>query len=121
MPIAAPEAAIGVNAVQLASGVGVDPVRTLIEMAVPAGVSANHDMFAHVVFAPVPKTRDVNVPLAAYGVMRIQLIEMVAPPGAPSLAIGSMGVVKPLTAWEANWTPSTQNVTAEPVQSIRYR
>src|SRR5207302_8793480 len=61
-----PDAAIGVNDVQLASGTCVSPMRTLSATLVPAGTSADHAMCPQFEAAPGSNTRDRNVPVDAY-------------------------------------------------------
>src|SRR5262245_10575827 len=87
-----PLEAIGAKAVHVVSGVGVLPVRMLIATLVPAGVAAFHWMLCQSTGLPASKTRDMNVPLPAYGVMRIQFTVTLPPNSLKSLAaIGRIG------------------------------
>src|SRR5262245_19960721 len=87
-----PPAPTGVNAVQVASGVGVLPVRTLIATLVPAGVLAFHWMLCQSTGLLASNTRDRNVPLPEYGVMRTQFTVTLPPNSLKSLAaIGRIG------------------------------
>src|SRR5262249_41181866 len=61
----APGAATSTKSLQLASGVGVLPVRTLIATVVPAGVKLVHWIVAHETGVCAFCTRDRNVPAAA--------------------------------------------------------
>ena len=59
--MSSPEAAIGLKALQLPSGVAVSPVRTLRPTEVPAGVSASQVSAPHWTGSPASKTREVKV------------------------------------------------------------
>src|SRR5204863_5491701 len=90
--VIAPGAAIGTKAVQLLSGVVVLPVRMLIATLVPAGVTLFQVRVLHVTDYIASKTRDWNVPVAAYGDMRIQSTSTLPPKTLKSLAaIGRNG------------------------------
>src|SRR5437867_12146630 len=107
MPIAAPELTSGVKAVQVPSGVGVLPVRTLSAKPVPAGSPAVHAASTQETDPPASSTWDTKVPEAAYGLSRIQSIVMAPPPTLASLAIGRSELVT-ATLWEATCVPSTK-------------
>jgi hypothetical protein len=56
-----PELESEVKAVQVPSGTGVFPNRTLIPIPVPAGVVLVHDAVPQLAIAPASKIRDVKV------------------------------------------------------------
>ena len=60
-----PGAATGTNALHVASGVAVLPVRTPIATPVPAGAVAAHAMLCQSTGVVASKTRDTNVPTPA--------------------------------------------------------
>ena len=61
-----PEVAIGVKALQVPSGIGVSPVRTLIAIPVPNGVAEFQVSAPQLTLWPAPasKTRESKVPEA---------------------------------------------------------
>src|SRR5262245_13366960 len=119
MPLrAAPELATGMKPVHVPSGVGVLPIRTLRAPLVPVGVVAVHVRLPQATGALASMTRDVNVPVAAYGVMRIQSTCTAPPPTFMSLISGFMLLVMAI-ACEATCVPSMKYVTLVEVQSIR--
>ncbi len=59
-----PRGGIGVNALQLPSGVGVSPVRTLICRLVPGGALAFQLSAPQSAAWPASKTREMKVPAA---------------------------------------------------------
>src|SRR6266850_2176735 len=83
-----PEAAIGANAVHVASGTGVSPCRTENVALVPDGTCAVHAKVLQLTVLPASTTRDRNVPLDAYGPMRIQSTVSAPSPGVKSLMSG---------------------------------
>jgi hypothetical protein len=117
-PIVPPEVEIGVKPLQLAAGAGEFDALTLSATLVPDGVFAVHDRVPHVAVRPASKTREMNVPVAAYGVSRIQSIAMLPPPVLKSLAIGII-VPAMATACVATTFPSTEYVMLLAPQSIR--
>ena len=89
--MAAPELPSGMKLLQLASGVGVSPSRTLTAKLVPAGIAADHVASNQVTGAPASRTRDRNVPEATYGgVIHIQSTVSTPPPTVASLTTGRM-------------------------------
>src|ERR1700736_597031 len=96
LTLRAPGAACGTKPVQLASGVAVGPVRTPIASVVPAGALAVHWIVCQATGVKASKTRETNVPLAVYGVMRIQSTNTTPPKGLKSLA--ATGRSRPGTA-----------------------
>src|SRR5262249_14824716 len=104
--VSGPGVVIGANAVHVPSGVGALPVRTLIATLVPAGVAAVHWILFQSTGLPASKTRDRNVPFAAYGVIRIQFTVTLPPNSLKSLAaIGRIGPVT-VKGCEATRLPS---------------
>src|SRR3954470_14924309 len=105
--MASPGCAAVENALQLASGAAVSPWRAKNAALVPAGVSAVHDSPPQSAACPASKTRETNVPAAAYGLMRIQFTETLPEPTATSLTSGRIGAVTAI-AWLATTVPSTE-------------
>src|SRR4051794_1886929 len=92
--VSGPGAAIGANALHDPSGVGVFPVRRLIATLEPGGVLAVHWIVCQLTTAAASKTREQNVPEAAYGDRRIQSTAMAPPKVSRSLpAIGRIAPV----------------------------
>ncbi len=118
--MAPPGCAIGANALQLASGTGVSPWRAKNAALVPAGVSAVHDSPPQSTACVASKTRETNVPAAAYGLMRIQSTETLPDPTATSLTSGRSGPAIAI-ACVATTLPSTEYTTVVGVQSMRNR
>src|SRR4051812_32422696 len=107
------------KSVQVASGVGVLPIRTLIARLVSAGTEAAHVASTQVAGAPGSRTRDRNVPEGVYGGdSHIQSTDSVPAPTARSLATGR---IESVTAreWDATCTPSTEYLMSVDVQSMR--
>src|SRR3954467_1046263 len=118
--IAAPEYGTELNAVQVPSGTGVLPRRTLTVTAVPDGRSAVQVAAPSVAVVPASKTRDTNVPAATNGVMRSQSIDSFDVLTVKSLTIGRSGVAIVIDC--ANTcAPSIQYTTFDVFQSIRKR
>ena len=118
--MAPPGCATGANALQLASGTGVSPWRAKKATLVPAGVSAVHDSPPQSTACVASKTRETNVPAAAYGLMRIQSTETLPDPTVKSLASGRSGPAIAI-ACVATTVPSTEYTTLVGVQSMRNR
>ena len=114
-----PLAAIGVKPLQLPSGVGVLPVRTLSATPVPPGVSA-----VQTSGAPVDRLAGVEDPRIerARGRIGAQVEPVDRDVGAAalrSLAPGRIWVAPKLAAWVATRLPSTKNRTSVASHSIR--
>src|SRR2546430_10579911 len=120
MPTLAPDAASALNALHVASGTGVLPVRTLIASAVPAGMLLDHAADPHAACDPALNVRDVNVPELAYGLSRIQSTVNTLPSAVSSLTSGRSGVVTVIVC-VATTTPSIAYVTMVGSQSIQNR
>ena len=108
--MAPPEAAIGANAVHVASGTGVSPCRTKNATLVPAGTCAVHasaPQFTALPAFPASITRDRNVPADAYGPMRIQSTVSAPSPGVKSLTSGRSAALIGDRA-DATTVPSTR-------------
>src|SRR4051812_19163214 len=118
--MAPPDCVTGVNALQLASGAGVSPCRAKNAALVPAGISTFHDSPPQSAACVASNTREVNVPAAAYGLMRIQSTEMLPAPAEKSLASGRIGAAIE-SAWVATTLPSTEYTTLVASQSMRKR
>ena len=103
----APGPLSGAKLVQLPSGVGVSPVRTLSAMPVPAGDAAVQlSPFQLTVWVP-SKTREVKVPEPGYGLIRSQsTLTVPASPLNRSLARGRICTAM-LAVWVATSEPST--------------
>src|SRR3954447_22823346 len=103
----APPDVIGAKALHVASGAGVLPPRTPIARVVPAGVVARHWMLFQLTGNDASNTRDRNVPLAAYGDIRIQSTNTVPPNALKSLAATGRMAPTIVSAWLATSVPST--------------
>src|SRR5437868_14443544 len=104
--MAAPELARGIKLLQLASGVGVSPTRTLSARLVPDGTSADHAASNQPTGAPASRTRDKKLPEATYGgVSHIQSTVSAAPPTLASLTTGRRLAVMAIGC-EATCVPS---------------
>src|SRR6478672_6843760 len=77
--------------VQVPSGVGVLPKRTLRASVVPAGVAVTDDADAQTVGVPASRMRDVKVPAVVYGAMRTEETRSTSPPGLKSENAGRIG------------------------------
>ena len=115
-----PEPETGANAVHVASGTGVSPCRTRNTAPAPGGALAVHDSVPQFTALPASKTRDRNVPLDAYGPMRIQSTVTTPVPAARSLTSGRIDAPIAIGC-VATTVPSTEYFTSAGVQSIRKR
>src|SRR4051812_42478038 len=88
-------------------------------MSVPDGVCVVQSSAFQVAALCASRTREVNVPDVAKGVIRIQSTPSV-PLGLESLAAGRRLDVS-VAAWRATWTPSMKYVAESAAQSIRNR
>ena len=116
--MSSPLAAIGLNELQLASGVGVLPVRTLSATPVPGGVAEVHARAPQSAPSPASRTRESKLPDPGYGLIRSQSTESSPPPGLKSLLSGRM-LSANATVWVATGVPSTKNRTSPASHSIR--
>src|SRR3954452_11500530 len=105
LAIESPEATFR-NGIQVASGVGVSPVRTSMAPFVPVGRSPVNNTVCHATDAPASQMRETWVRVAAYGVMRIQSTFSAPSPMPWSAMIGRIAsVLSPSeTACDATFT-----------------
>ncbi len=110
--------ATGKKLLQVPSGVGVLPSRTLRVVPVPAGSVCVQPSEPHATFWPASKMRESKLPDAANGLSRSQSTVSAGPPGLASLTTGRMDA--PIETEEV-WTelPSMKNVTLEARHSTR--
>ena len=117
--MSSPLAAIGAKELQVPSGFGVFPVRTLSATFVSAVVSAFQPSAPQLTPSPASKTREWNVPEPGYGLMCIQSTDT-SGPIETSLAI-TLRFSATLTVWVATRLPSTKYLTSPASHSMRYR
>jgi hypothetical protein len=84
----APLPLTALNALQLPSGTGVVPLRTLSVKVVPPGTLAVQLALVQLAAPPASSTREVKLPLAWYGLSRSQSTTSVPLPTVPSLMTG---------------------------------
>src|SRR6478672_5452060 len=113
-----PELPSVVYALHVVLGVALFPVRTRTTAEVPAGAPAVHDALSQRTDDPPSSTREVNVPVGAYGVSRNQFTSTAAPPGVLSRTTARM-LVGIETFCVATTTPSTEYTTDAKLQTMR--
>ena len=96
------------NALQVPSGAAVLPDRTLIASVVAAGTSATQLMFCQLTAVDASNTRERNVPVLAYGVVRTQSTTMAPLNALKSLAATGRISAAIATAWDPTCTPSME-------------
>ena len=116
-PTLAPSAT-GKKLLQVPSGFGVLPRRTLSVIPVPAGRVCVQSSVPHATFSPASKMRESKLPDAANGLRRSQSTVNAGAPTAKSLTTGRMAAA---IETEVVWTelPSMKKVTLEARHSIR--
>src|SRR5712691_2148615 len=100
------------NPVQVPSGVGVLPVRTMIATLDADGLAIDWRL-CQLVFTPASNTRDVNAPEAAYGLRRFQ--STMTFPLRPLNSLAAMVRIGPATASEC--TAGTKSPVGTPLTS----
>ena len=118
-PIDPPEEPTGLKPLQLPSGVGVLPVRTLSATPVPAGVSAVHERASQLTDWPASRTRESNVPEVGVGAQMEPIDRDVGAAAVEVARQGSHLGVPKSTAWVATRLPSTKYRTSVESHSIR--
>src|SRR3954468_22709782 len=111
----APPFDTGANALHVPSGVAEFPRRTASATEVPAGAVEANERAAHVTGDPASRTRDVKVPLDAYGDMRSQSTLRAVPFAVKSLTSGRM--LAPSASGRVSTTaPSTEKTIWDAAQ-----
>src|SRR5215212_3455251 len=108
------------KSLQVESGLGVAPVRSLKARLVPAGTVASHSSVDQRAFAFAARTRDRKTAGVAYGVTWTQSTTSLFPSTVKSLATGRLGPATE-TACVATRLPSIQYPTELAAQSMRNR